>query len=320
MRTVRATPVLAAGALAGAGVLAWSLYEAHQFRLRAVVAPVLPPGAAPQRLLHLSDLHLVPRQRDKQRWLADLADLSPDAVVVTGDFLADRYAVPAVLEALAPLGRFPGMFVLGSNDYYAPTSINPFKYLSGPSGLAHNRPPLPWGDLVAGLRGFGWLDLTNTTDTLRVGALNWAVRGVDDPHIMRDRYEQVAGPFPPADLRMGVVHAPYLRVLNALAADGAQLVIAGHTHGGQVCLPGGRAIVSNCDIPPTMASGLHEYQPLAARIPRQDPAAPEWSGPTADGVTGHPLLHVSAGLGTSPYAPIRLFCPPEATLLTLTAR
>ena len=68
---------------------------------------------------------MVPRQRDKQQWLRALAELAPDAVVVTGDFLADRHAVPAVLDALAPLGSFPGMFVLGSNDYYAPTSINP---------------------------------------------------------------------------------------------------------------------------------------------------------------------------------------------------
>lgn len=262
---------------------------------------------------------MVPRQRDKQQWLRALAELAPDAVVVTGDFLADRHAVPAVLDALAPLGSFPGMFVLGSNDYYAPTSINPFKYFAGPSGLAQGRPPLPWGDLVAGLREFGWSDLTHTTTTIRIGELTWAVRGVDDPHIMRDRYEEVAGAFPAADLRVAVVHAPYLRVLNALAADGAELVISGHTHGGQVCLPGGRALVTNCDVPPPMAKGLHTYQGQPARIPRSLPGEAEWWGPAPSETDAHPLVHVSAGLGTSPYAPVRLFCPPEATVMTLVA-
>ena len=312
-----AVRTLAAGAVVGVGTLAWSLAEAHRFRLRTVTAPVLPSGAAPQRVLHLSDIHMVPTQGDKQRWLRSLAELAPDAVVVTGDFLADRHAVSAVLDALAPLGAFPGMFVLGSNDYYAPTSINPFKYFAGPSGLAHGRPPLPWGDLVAGLRQFGWQDLTHTTTTMAIGGLTWAVRGVDDPHIMRDQYEDVAGPFPSADLRVAVVHAPYLRILNALAADGAELVIAGHTHGGQVCLPGGRALVTNCDVPPPLAKGLHEYHGLPARIPRSVPGEPEWWGPEPDRAQTDPWLHVSAGLGTSPFAPVRLFCPPEATVLTL---
>lgn len=320
MTTVRRR-LAAAAALAGAGGIAWSLAEAHRFRLRAQTAAVLPPGTAPVRVLHLSDLHLVPRQRDKQRWVSDLARLEPDLVIGTGDFLADQHAVPAALATLAPLGRFPGLFVLGSNDYYAPTSLNPFKYFAGPSALHVGRPELPWGDLVAGLRGFGWRDLTNVEDRLEVAGVRIAARGVDDPHILRDRYELVEGPFPTdSDLRLAVVHAPYLRVLNALAADGADLVIAGHTHGGQVCMPGGRALVTNCDIPRPMAKGLHTYRPLSARYARdlEDGSVP-WRGPDPTGITGSPLLHVSAGLGTSPYAPVRFACPPEATLLTLVA-
>ena len=117
---------------------------------------------------------------------------------------------------------------------------------------------------------------------------------MDDPHIGRDRYADVAGPFDPdADLRLGVAHAPYRRVLDAMAADGADLILAGHTHGGQVCLPWVGALVTNCDLPRSQAKGLSGWRESA--------------------------LHVSAGLGTSPYTPIRLACRPEATVLTVVA-
>jgi predicted MPP superfamily phosphohydrolase len=89
-------------------------------------------------------------------------------------------------------------------------------------------------------------------------------------------------------------------VLDQYAEDGYDAVLAGHTHGGQVCLPGGRALTTNCDLEPARASGLHRH--------------PADSRP---GDPGSSWLHVSAGIGTSPYAPIRLACRPEATLLTL---
>jgi predicted MPP superfamily phosphohydrolase len=154
---------------------------------------------------------------------------------------------------------------------------------------------LPWGDLVDGLTTNGWLDLGNARATMKVDGREVDVRGVDDPHIRRDRYEDIAGPFDPAaDLTLGVTHAPYLRVLDAMSADGAELILAGHTHGGQLCVPGVGALVTNCDLPRSQAKGLSAH----------------------DGA----VLHVSAGLGTSPYAPVRFACRPEATLLNLVAR
>jgi predicted MPP superfamily phosphohydrolase len=73
------------------------------------------------------------------------------------------------------------------------------------------------------------------------------------------------------------------------------MIFAGHTHGGQVCLPGGRALTTNCDLPTSQASGLSQW-----------------------GHAGRSsYLNVSAGLGTSIYAPVRLFCPPEAVLVSL---
>ncbi|HSU74276.1 MAG TPA: metallophosphoesterase, partial [Terrabacter sp.] len=87
MRAVTKT-VLGLGT-AGAGVLGWaSLVERNAFVLRRYDVPVLPEGAAPLRVLHLSDLHLLPRQRAKRAWVHSLASLDPDLVITTGDNIA----------------------------------------------------------------------------------------------------------------------------------------------------------------------------------------------------------------------------------------
>lgn len=293
--------LLGAGALAGAGLTAYALGEARRYTLRRVEVPVLPAGQRPLRVLHLSDLHVTPGQTRKLEWLAGLSVLRPDLVVDTGDNLAHRDAVPAVREALGPLLDVPGVFVMGSNDYFEPSFRNPFRYLLPDSGKRHTDvPQLPWRELRDSLAERGWVDLTNTRARLQVGETTIAFAGVDDPHLHYDRLEDVAGPADPtADLRLGVAHAPYLRVLDQYAADGYDAVLAGHTHGGQVCLPGGRALTTNCDLDPARASGLHRH--------------PADSRP---GDPGSSWLHVSAGLGTSPYARIRVACRPEATLLT----
>lgn len=295
----------------GAAGLAWSVAEAHRYTLRRAETAVLPAGQPPLRVLHLSDLHLTPRHTGRVAWVQALDALEPDLVVVTGDFLAHVDAVPTALEALGPLLDRPGVFVLGSNDYFAPAPVKPWLYLAGPSTVVPHREPLPWDDLVKALGEAGWHDLSNARTALEVDGRRLDVRGVDDPHIERDRYAEVAGPFAAdADLALGVTHAPYLRVLDAMAADGADLVLAGHTHGGQLCLPLLGAIVTNCDLPPAQAKGLSRH----AR-PSSGPHDPGLGGPDGRGT----VLHVSAGLGTSPYAPVRFACPPEATLLTLTA-
>jgi hypothetical protein len=288
--------MLTSAAVLAAGVagLAYARWEAQNFTLRRATVPVLRGGQPPLRMLHLSDLHLVPGQHRKQRWVRSLLELRPDAVVVTGDFLSHAEAIPDVLHTLEPLFDVPGAFVLGSNDYFGPRPINPAKYLSGPSQLEPRRPMLPWPDLVAGLTDAGWIDLSNSRATLKADGREIDVRGVDDPHIGRDDYSMVAGAFAEdADLALAVTHAPYLRVLDPMAADGADLIVAGHTHGGQLRVPGYGALVTNCDLDTQRARGLSSH--------------------------GDSALHVSAGLGTSPYAPFRFACPPEATLLTLVA-
>ena len=300
--------------VAGLGVagLAYSVAEAHRYTLRRAEAPVLPAGQPTLRLLHLSDLHLTPRHTGRMAWISSLDALEPDLVVVTGDFLAHRDAVPSVLSALGPLLERPGVFVLGSNDYYAPAPVKPWRYLTAPSDVDGSRPTLPWGDLVKRLGEAGWQDLSNARARVVADGRQVDVRGVDDPHIDRDRYAEVAGPFDPtADLALGVTHAPYRRILDDMVTDGAGLVLAGHTHGGQLCVPGYGALITNCDLPPAQAKGLSRHgRPWTPG----DPTDPGLGGADGRGA----VLHVSAGLGTSPYAPVRFACPPEATLLTLT--
>ncbi len=298
--------MLALGTLAGAAGAAYAAgYEVRAYTLRHAEVPVLPPGSEPLKVLHLSDLHMTPSQTRKQEWLRSLASLEPDLVVNTGDNLAHTQSVPVVLDALGPLLDVPGVFVLGSNDYFSPTLRNPLRYVLPDDGQRNTHTTkLPWRDLVDGFEGAGWVDLSNRQDRVTVRGLDFAFVGVDDPHLDYDDLTAVAGPADPgADLRVAVAHAPYLRVLDAFAQDGYDTIFAGHTHGGQVCLPGRGALVTNCDLEPARAKGLHRH--------------PADSRPGDDGSS---WLHVSAGLGTSPYAPVRFACRPEASLVTLVSR
>jgi predicted MPP superfamily phosphohydrolase len=297
---------LGLGALAGAATLTYAAgVELRWFALRYVDLPVLPQDHRPLKVLHLSDLHVTPGQHRKRDWVRGLAALEPDLVVNTGDNLAHMRSVPVVLDMFDDLLDVPGVFVFGSNDYFAPSLRNPLRYLLPDDGSRNTwTPELPWRELRASLADRGWVDLTNRRESLKVGDTTFGFAGVDDPHLEYDDLAAVAGPADPqADVRVGVTHAPYLRVLDQFARDGYETIFAGHTHGGQVCLPWKGALVTNCDLDTDRVRGLHRH-------PAHSPV----------GEPGSSWLHVSAGLGTSPYAPVRFFCRPEATLVRLTPR
>ncbi|MBO4209071.1 metallophosphoesterase [Micromonospora echinofusca] len=289
---------LAAGTVAaGAATLAYaSLIERNLFTLRRYDVPVLATDTEPLRVLHLSDLHMTPGQTRKQDWVASLAATDPDLVVVTGDNMAHPEAVPGVLRALQPLLDYPGAFVFGSNDYTGPVWKNPFSYFL-PDREYTEGVALPFEELREVLIAAGWADLNNARTSVKAGGRLVELVGVDDPHIEQDDYPSVAGPVSAqADLSIGLTHSPEPRILDAMAGDGFDLLLAGHTHGGQVCVPGVGALVTNCDLPRHMAKGLHRW-----------PGSESW-------------LHVTAGLGTHPTAPVRFACRPEASLLTLIPR
>lgn len=223
-------------AVSAAGLAYAAGFEARSFRLRRVTIPVLPHGARPLRVLQVSDVHMVSGQRKKRAWLQSLAGLRPDFVVNTGDNLSDPEAVPELLDALGPLMEFPGVYVFGSNDYYGPKLRNPARYLfekaAGKHGLNGNAPAVgvvhnPWEPMRDAFDDAGWLNLSNTRGRLKLDGLELAFTGLDDPHIKRDRYAEVSGgPETGADLSIGVVHAPYLRSLDAFTADGYPLILA----------------------------------------------------------------------------------------------
>jgi uncharacterized protein len=301
---MRARTLLTTAAVVGvAGIGYSSVIERNWFALRQYEIPVLAPGVRPLRILHISDAHLTPGRHRLMSWLRTLDALEPDLVVNTGDSIAHPQAVGPFLAALGPLLNRPGVFVYGSNDLYSPKLRNPARYLWRTSAEEHARDvdDLPWEELGAGMEEAGWFAASNRRGRLKVGEHDIEVAGVHDSHISRDRYEKVAGAADRgADLRLGVLHSPEPAVLDRFAADGFDLLLAGHTHGGQLRLPGTGALVTNCGISRDMASGLHRYP--------------------GTGADSEPWLHVSAGLGTSPYAPVRFCCRPEASLLTLVPR
>jgi uncharacterized protein len=284
--------LLAAGALSAAGAACVGygiLVERDWYRLRRQRVRALAPGQPPLTVLHLSDLHLTAADTKRMRFLERLAAEPVDLVVLTGDMLGEPEALGPVL---ATLGRFRprlgAVAVLGSNDYWAPRFRNPLTYFTGPSSRRHRSAGRnPWRELVEGLEARGWTVLSNRRG--RLGDVELA--GMDDPHIRHDDPGVAVPPNGevPARLRLGVVHSPYRRALDAFAGNGYDLVLAGHTHGGQVRLPGVGALVTNCDLPRDRVRGLSRW--------------------------GGSWLHVSGGLGTSKYAPFRFACRPEATLL-----
>jgi len=292
----------AVGATAGAAAAAYGWWEKDQFTLREETLPILPAGSAPMRVLHLSDIHFVPGQDKKAAWLRSLADLKPALVVNTGDNLSHPKAIDPLLEALRPLMALPGVFVPGSNDYYAPTLKNPLSYFQGPSRLRKDPIKLDWPKLRSGFGMSGWIDLTNRHQSLPVNGVRLDFSGVDDPHLKRERYagwpRGTAGQDKRPHLRVAVIHAPYQRVLDHFTEADADLILAGHTHGGQVCIPGYGALVSNCDMPTWRARGLNDWESNGRTTP----------------------VNVSGGIGTSRFAPVRIACRPEAVLLTLTPR
>jgi len=308
MTRSRAAVAFGTATAAALGALTWGvLVERTRFTVRHEVLPILEPGSRSLTILHLSDLHMAPWQRKKQDFVRSLVRYEPDLIVDTGDNLGHEDGLVGIRRALEPFRGIPGVFAHGSNDYHGPMLKNPLAYFGGPSGVRPRSPDLDVAALDDFFTGLGWLDLNNTARALETRGHRIELFGTGDAHLGWDRLDALPGEIErlreevewdfesDITVRLGVTHAPYRRVLDALTTQGADLILAGHTHGGQVRIPGLPALVTNCDIPRTQAQGLSVWK----------------------GARRSALLNVSAGLGTSIYAPVRFACPPEAVVLTL---
>ncbi len=297
MRALRIAGGLAA---AGGAALAWGAgVERRWYATRTEELAVLrTPGRL--RVLFFSDLHLAPGQDHRLEHVRRVVTSTrPDLIVSGGDNLEHPDAIGPVVrlhaEILAATGAV-GLAVLGAHDRYAPTLSNPAGYLRGPSH-GPGGTPLDTDALVSGLTEGGWQVMTNRSATVSTPLGPVDVAGIDDPHIGRDDLSVpgAAPRDPDAVLRLGLVHAPYRRALDAFDGAGFDLALAGHTHGGQIAVPWWGALVSNCDLPPAQARGT------------------SWQGADL-------RLHVSAGLGHSVYFPVRFACRPELSVLDLVGR
>jgi hypothetical protein len=271
-------------------VLYGVLIEHSWFRITRHRLDILPADApGPITVLHLSDLHFTTREPRKTRFIASLP--KADITVITGDFLAEPAGVETVVAALRPaLGTRASWFVLGSNDYFVPQPLNYLTYFRKErrTRRAHRGRA---ADLRAQLAADGWEDLTNIHRGVQINDVPIELLGLDDAHIFWHDLT-VAPRTAPERFGFAVMHSP--DSAPEAAALGYDLLVAGHTHGGQVCLPLIGALVTNCAMPRRLVSGL-------IRI-------------------GSAIMYLSPGMGTSKFAPFRFYCRPEAALLELHPR
>jgi predicted MPP superfamily phosphohydrolase len=264
------TLVWVAAGVTAAGI-GWGWFEAGWVRLQTLEVPVsrLPPALEGLRIAHLSDFHLgVPSRGaravdDAVEWVAGRR---PDLVCLTGDLLS-RPRGRRRLDML--LKRLPSSYaVLGNHDFGV--ARDPFARSAAPKDL-------PRTTLLA-----------NEGATVDVRGCRVQLVGVDPISFMTRRaqpHELVDGD---ADLRILLCHFP--EIIERLPPNAFHLVLAGHLHAGQICLPYPRGRIQLAHPRRRYRRGLYRR----------------------NGVT----LHVSAGLGTT-FVPLRFFARPEATELVL---
>ena len=266
----------AAGAVA-AGGLAWSLFEAQWVELGQRDVPIngLPPELDGLRVLHLSDFHLGTvsfNSRTLGRALDWAAEREIDLVAVTGDLVSRRRGEPTLRRALGRLqGRYGTFAVLGNHD------------------IAETRDPFAEAADLTGLERAGARLLEHEWAELDIRGRRVRLFGAD-PRRRGEPLGSLAPEAADADLRVLLTHFP--DAVQGLPTGLFDLVLAGHLHGGQICIPS-----------------------PGGKIHLEHVRAPYWEG-LFDLPAG--MLHVSRGLGTS-FVPLRFLARPEATLLTLRA-
>lgn len=237
--------------------------ERIQLRHNVVELARLPPLFDGYTILHITDLHSDINPRPIQRLMDILPDLAYDICVLTGDFRGQTFGpFDAALERLAAVRkhlRMPVYAVLGNHDTIR---------------------------MVPQIEAMEIQMLLNESVTLVRRDQRIHLAGIDDAHYYRaDNIQKAASSIPPDEISILLSHTP--EVYRQAAHAGFQLMLSGHTHGGQVCLPGSIPITLDAVLPRRMGAGPWRY--------------------------GEMTGYTSVGVGTS-IAPVRFNCLPEITL------
>ena len=252
-------------AMRGVGLYDRGRRNAANIRLTGNDVPLrrLPAAFDGYRVLHLSDIHLDMEHAITHAIAERVREADYDLCVITGDFRASTYGhYAAAVEAMAGLRLHidrPVYAVLGNHDFI---------------------------EMVPDLEALGVRVLLNESIPIERGDAVIHLAGIDDPHYYRaDNLEKAADAIPADGCAILLSHSPEL--YRHAAHAGFDLMLCGHTHGGQICLPGGIAITYNADCPRSLCKG-------------------PWSWGAMSGYT-------STGAGSC-IIPVRFNCPPEITV------
>lgn len=236
------------------------------------------------KILHISDLHLSEPETCKIDFLQAITQDEYDLVFLSGDIFENYTGLPYSSKILSRQPKLGAYAVLGNHDYYDYTWINKtigrvWRQLRTPLKMRNVQP------LIKALEFAGFQVLR---DEIRSFANhNISLIGIDYPTIATDKMKELVADIPSHHLRLALFHKP--RKLHIMSQSGIHLAFGGHTHGGQVRLPGIGALVTDSDLKREEASGLV----------RRD----------------NTLFHISRGLSADPKTNFRLFCPPAATVV-----
>ncbi len=221
--------------LLGLAVLAKGYLNSKSPALSAetIVIPELPESFEGFRLLFLTDLHFRPWSTLIASVLTRIHEMQPDLVCLGGDYTLGARSLSSVDEFFHCLGSMvPAVGIYGNTDYRLDIPRKARKH---------------WAEEIPFLKNSA-MPITHDGQTL------W-VAGVNDPHLGFDRPAVALRDVPPGVPVILLAHSP--EVIRHRLDPRIRLVLCGHTHGGQICLPGGRAIYRNMSLPAELASGRH---------------------------------------------------------------
>jgi predicted MPP superfamily phosphohydrolase len=263
----------------------------RRYRLEVVGITTAGGGATdrPLRILHISDLHLTAPESHKIEFLKRATDGDYDFIFLTGDVFENEGGLKYAGQILSRSPRLGAYAVLGNHDYYD------YKWFNKTIGRINRkyRHPTVMRDvrpLIEALADGGFTTLRNEGVTHAQDRVH--VVGIDYPGITDSKLTELIDSAPPGCLVLALQHVP--KRLDALAETGADVVFCGHTHGGQIRLPGFGAFITDSELPRHEASGV------------------VWRQSTA--------IHVSRGISADPKTNFRLFCPPAATVVEVVAK